>query len=184
MKSTLNLLSLLYFAIVVQAQNPITFTGSPLATSSISSQGTVLYSTPGTGQTSGAQFLYQKNISDSKQVGLAEVHLVSNNGIDVVLQTGFDTITQECSCYYIDAKDLIQKIPNLRSANDYRISFIGTNYRIDSGYFAISIQGSVSDGAQGFAPSGGAFNSNSYNMLVQDNECEEENGYNTQAYNY
>ncbi|KAJ9078970.1 hypothetical protein DSO57_1001184 [Entomophthora muscae] len=96
--------------------------GSRINTRSIySGTYTTLYSQPGPGQQSGAQFPYIKNVAESEQVGLATVSLLGKDK-EYILQTEFAPIAQECSCYWLDAKELAGA-PHYITSGEYHIRF-------------------------------------------------------------
>jgi hypothetical protein len=51
-------------------------------------------------------------------------------------------ITQECSCYWIDAAELLERFSNLKSSNTYYLEFSNPTTSIKSGLIGISIPGS------------------------------------------
>ncbi|KAJ1560453.1 hypothetical protein HK405_007028 [Cladochytrium tenue] len=138
--------------------DPITFVGSPFAASSLSNVSTVLNapaSGSGTVSGSGAQFPYTKNSSIST-AALATVTLENADlgGTVLTLMNGFDVLTQNCSCYWIDAADLVKLVPGgLEGSGMYYLRMAGEGgaYDVHSGYFGIAITGagSVTVGSEG-----------------------------------
>ncbi len=92
---------------------------------------------------SGAQFLY--TINKGVTTGLAEVILqdMAAGGSSYPLQSLFDMINQKCSCYWIDAVELSQRFPSIKSSSKYviRMSANGKNY--DSGLIGLKFSPTV-----------------------------------------
>lgn len=97
---------------------------------------TVLYQI---GMQQGAQFLYDKHNASGQLVAssgytipqqmLVSVHLINKDtNMDYQLQSGFSTANQECSCYYLNAHDLQQKVKSLPDSLQYQISFVDDSY--------------------------------------------------------
>lgn len=122
-------------------REPFTFAPGVNAPSTVSKTYTILYAQPAPGQESGAQFPYTKNVGAGEPVGLATVSLVGG-GREFVLQTGFAPIVQQCSCYWLDAKELAAA-PHSVPAGEYRIRIKqdGGGYDVVSG--AIYLETSV-----------------------------------------
>ncbi|KAJ9055951.1 hypothetical protein DSO57_1023598 [Entomophthora muscae] len=116
---------------------PVVFRGHPVAESTLSLSGTTLYINPIGAQQSGAQFPYDKKSSVPTDFSLATVYLNNKKGHVATLQTGFDTISQSCSCYWLDVKDLATRFPSLTNGKDYFISIEGDKYTVLSGTFAL-----------------------------------------------
>ncbi|KXS18117.1 hypothetical protein M427DRAFT_153314 [Gonapodya prolifera JEL478] len=102
---------------------------------------------------SGARIYYTKLTNDSSAtIGLANVLLTNAEfGTVSTLMSGFDTIKQECSCYWIDANDLVTQFPTLQSSYQYTLTFTNPEgkYNITSGVFGLQL-------SAGAAASGGA----------------------------
>ena len=92
---------------------------------------------------SGAQFLY--TINKGVTTGLSEVILqdTATGGSSYPLQSLFDMVNQKCSCYWIDAVDLSQRFPSIKSSSKYviRMSANGKNY--DSGLIGLKFSPTV-----------------------------------------
>ncbi|KAI9329035.1 hypothetical protein DFJ73DRAFT_861163 [Zopfochytrium polystomum] len=138
--------------------DPITFVGSPYATSSLGGDTTILYA-PAAGSTidlpSGAQFPYTKNASLTT-AALATVTLENDSlgGVVLTLMDKFNVLTQTCSCYWIDAADLVKQVPGgLKGSGNYYLRMAGDGgaYNVKSGLFGIALagQGAVTVGGPG-----------------------------------
>ncbi|KXN69112.1 hypothetical protein CONCODRAFT_8498 [Conidiobolus coronatus NRRL 28638] len=100
-------------------------------------------------QNNGAQILYRKMVP----VGDPSVSLVSvvlhnadlpagKTAVAILFDKQFDMMTQTCSCYWINAPDVIQAVPNLQASEKYFIQFVDMmnptpKVNVRSGYFAI-----------------------------------------------
>ena len=88
----------------------------------------------------GARFLYTKLISDAKSAPLVTVYLINTDlKLNFSLQTQFDTITQECSCYWLDVNKLESEHDKLVTAEKYQIQFKGGDMYSVSGYFGLKL---------------------------------------------
>lgn len=101
---------------------------------------------------SGAQILYTKSTAALTAVPphpLVTVSLVNTEtGVEWELMSDFDPIAQKCSCYWVDAKELVEAAGDgdeLVTSNKYRLRFRGASMDVSSGYFGIKSD-SVSDG--------------------------------------
>ncbi|KAJ9054941.1 hypothetical protein DSO57_1009100 [Entomophthora muscae] len=121
----------------IASKGPIVFRGYPLAESSQGLVPTKLYVHPRGMQQNGAKFFYSKNGENSLDFSLAVVYLCNNKGRQAMLQTSFDTISQKCSCYWLDAHDLVSRFPTLTTGSDYFIEMEGTGYTVRSGRFTL-----------------------------------------------
>lgn len=106
------LLSLILFssssAQAVTGNSPLRFTGATVLSSGpgVHTDQITLATSPALGPTTGAQFLYEK-LGPSTQ--LASVSLMNDRwGTVADLMANFDTVAQECSCYYIDVQYIKQ----------------------------------------------------------------------------
>lgn len=122
---------------------PVVFRGHPIAESTLSLTGTTLYIAPTGPQQSGAQFPYDKKSSVPTDFPLATVYLNNRGGHVATLQTGFDTISQACSCYWLDVQELAARFPGLVTGADYFISMESPKYTVLSGTFALDTGKSV-----------------------------------------
>ncbi|KAJ2997885.1 hypothetical protein HDV02_005069 [Globomyces sp. JEL0801] len=125
---------------LVQSIDPITFKSSGnFAITSLGNTTTTISTHPAPGQDYGAQLLYTKSNLDPKTVSLAAVYL-NNDALlsqPMLLQSGFNTLTQTCSCYWIDARDLLVLNPTLKTSNQFYLTMISTGYTIKSGLITI-----------------------------------------------
>ncbi|KAJ3343940.1 hypothetical protein HDU93_005223 [Gonapodya sp. JEL0774] len=129
-------------AAFVSAADPIAFnsTVDGFATTSITALGSGI-TTLTTAGTSGARIYYTKLTTDtSATVGLCNVYLTNAEfGTKTQLLADFDTIKQECSCYWVDANDLMTMYPTLQSSYQYTLTFTNLQgkYNITSPPFGI-----------------------------------------------
>lgn len=113
------------------------------AVSSISTTGTTLFFNPTGAQQSGAQFLYTKNFPATRVIPLARVFLrEASSGREWLLQEGFAALPQECSCYYIDAKELASR-QGVSANGRYALRFaaVDNSYSFVSGAFSLNMDG-------------------------------------------
>lgn len=130
----------LVLAVAVNAQAPITWLGSKNAKTidSVGDELVTLYS--GDQGLKSTQFLYQKNTDKSLNAPLVQVVLQNDaSKQEFVMQTGFDMISQNCSCYWIDAKTTLTAAKF--STGQYAIIFRGKGVELKSGLFVLSAVG-------------------------------------------
>ena len=90
-------------ALVSAVSSQITWLSSPFAVSSFG-DGTVRTVIKSEAAPKGSRFLYETD--DNTEPFLVTVHLDnSKTGTSYELQRDFDPITQNCSCYYLDAAE-------------------------------------------------------------------------------
>lgn len=109
------------------------FAVSSLHESQIDSDGlAILYAEE---EPSSSQFLYSKLTDDPHSMPLVTVRLINEQaGIDEPMQAGFDAISQNCSCYWINAKDFGPRF-DLPESKRYQLAFRADEVDIRSGYF-------------------------------------------------
>ena len=121
--ASLLLLSSIVTASVAQASLPIGFSRTSIwAVSSVSIRQTALYAYPSLGRPQSAQFFYIKLMNSSASNNpLAAVVLKNDDlGISQLLTEGFDVLGQMCSCYALDAQQLVSRYPSLQGINSAR----------------------------------------------------------------
>ena len=133
----------------------ITWQGFPIAASSLNKGGGKVTTLAVDGNPSGAQFPYTKDMSKKSIAPLVEVHLINveNKNFDLRLAMNFDMMSQECSCYWINATEIANKSNGtaVASSNSYQIVFRETAKEPRewaSGLFGIS--------GRGMSPANGA----------------------------
>lgn len=135
--------ALVAVALGITPETRIAWSGNPAKTYQIPSGSpvTILY---GSGSATGTQILYQKLTNVTNSAPLVTVYLQNVQlGLSFSLQTGFSTIDQTCSCYYIDAHEQITAHPEIVDSNTYQIQFKSPDQTasnamdLSSGYFGI-----------------------------------------------
>ena len=109
----------------------------------------VIYTQPNAPWESGMQILYRQLTADKSLAPLSAVYLINQDtGFQQLLMASYDTISQSCSCYWIDAKDYAT-LENLVTSNKYQLWFKsaagtasgGEPLDIKSGFFGIAVGG-------------------------------------------
>ena len=93
-----------------------------------------------------AQFPYTTMARSSRSVPLVSVILSETlTKKDFILQQNFDTVSQPCKCYFLDARELFTRFPELSDSLQYRISFRSGDGKVQagSGFFGIVMKGTV-----------------------------------------
>ena len=106
-----------------------------------------------TKQPKGAQILYQQLTKDNTLAPLVTVYIVNTVlGLEIPIQTGYDTIAQACSCYWIDYNTIIaKKVP---SSAHWKLAFRGEKtglvaMNVVSGEFGLTWTDSIEEGFVG-----------------------------------
>lgn len=90
-----------------------------------------------------AQILYEK-VKQSDAAPLVSVLLMEDQReVMTMYKDRFDMVSQQCSCYWIDIKDVASQVPHLPASDKYYLRFLDTlntppRFDARSGYFAIS----------------------------------------------
>jgi hypothetical protein len=124
----------------------INWDGAPFAASSVSKSPNVQTVLSVGGGTSGAQFLYTKNATIPAPLVSVRLVSLSDKSLDLELSDYFDMMTQACSCYWLEAKELLDWAAKsqitLPDDTSYRILFRerkGNHPRVwGSGLFGIA----------------------------------------------
>lgn len=142
------------FSAVFAADTRVAFTSvNDVAQTSITADFpfTTLYVTK---QPKGAQILYKQLVKEPMLAPLVTVYLVNPSlGLEVPIQSGFDTVSQACSCYWIDSATIIAK--KLPSSKKWRLAFKGAArgsvaaMNEVSGEFGLSWENEVKEGFVG-----------------------------------
>ncbi|KAJ9075579.1 hypothetical protein DSO57_1034726 [Entomophthora muscae] len=92
---------------------------------------------------SSAQILYEK-IKQSEAAPLVSVFLMEDqHEVYTLFKDKFDMVGQQCSCYWIDLKDVASKVSSLKASDKYYLRFLDTTntpskFDARSGLFTIS----------------------------------------------
>jgi hypothetical protein len=110
----------------------------------------IIYTQPTFPYESGMQVLYRQLVHENTKAPLATVYLYNAElNVQIQLMASFDTISQACSCYWIDAKDLGTK-PGVATSTKYQLWFKSDGNAnnnpsnlapldVKSGYFGITV---------------------------------------------
>jgi hypothetical protein len=101
----------------------------------------------------GAQIMYEKLTEDEMSAPLVTVYFI-NTQLNIVhtMMTGFNTVSQTCSCYWVDRNTL--KNNKLPSSMNYQLAFVGERAGVErmqtfSGKFGMMWAAGDAEGANG-----------------------------------
>ncbi|KAI9291855.1 hypothetical protein K502DRAFT_112453 [Neoconidiobolus thromboides FSU 785] len=121
----------------VYSADPIKFKGGDVAVSPTIKGKVTLYASPKEkDQPTHSQFLYEKFAKDPKKVSNAEVELYKGDTKVGSIDSNFDTISQKCGCYWLNATSLVETFPKMTDG-DYHMVMKGDGYTVKSGIFSI-----------------------------------------------